>query len=174
MRPIALAAALFPAALFLAAPAAAQVRLVDAGIICPRASEGAMVEAPGTEAGFIRQIEADLTFDLPDRTVPTMDQLSFGFRVALKPGAPALPVTVVITHPPIGPRGVQREEWADILTPGTTNMNLFTFELDYEKVPGDWTFGIELDGTPVITVPFDVTESENQGRVERACFQFLS
>lgn len=169
MRPIALAAALL-----LAAPAAAQVRLVDAGIICPRESDGAMIVAPGTEAGFIRQIEANLAFDLPDRTVPTMDQLAFGLRVALKPGSGELPVTVVLTHPPMGARGIERQEWFDTLAPDTTSMNLFTFEFDHEKVPGDWTFGIEVDGVPAITVPFEVTEAENQGRVERACFQFLS
>ncbi|CTQ50064.1 DUF3859 domain-containing protein [Jannaschia donghaensis] len=160
--------------LLFATPLAAQVRLVDAGIICPRPTDGALVDAPGTESGFIRQIEAGLTFDLPDRTVPTLDQLGFGFRTELKPGASETDVTVVVTHPPMGDRGVEREEWRDTIVPGTTNMNLFTFELEYEKVPGPWTFSIEIDGTPVVTVPFEVTETENQGRVERACFQFLS
>lgn len=160
--------------LLLAFPATAQVRLVDAGIVCPRPSDGALLEAPGTESGFIRQIEADLMFDLPDRTVPTLDQLGFGFRTALKPGAPETDVTIVVTHPPMGDRGIEREEWRDTLVPGATNMNLFTFEFDYEKVLGPWSFSVEIDGKPVVTVPFVVTETENQGRVERTCFQFLS
>ncbi len=158
----------------LATPAAAQVRLSDAGIICPRESRGDLVEAPGTEAGHIRRIEEGLSFDLPDRIVPTMDQLSFGFRTELKPGTPALDVTVVVTHPPMGERGVEREEWSDTIQPGTSSLNLFTFELDYEKVPGDWAFSIEVGGEPVVTVPFTVTETDGRGPVERTCFQFLA
>lgn len=157
-----------------AVPAAAQVRLVEAGIVCPRQTTGVLVEAPGTEAGVIRQIEERTAFDLPDRTVPTMTDLSFGFRTALKPGAPPQAVTVVVAHPPMGPRGVEREEWDSSLQPGSDILNLFTFERDYEKVTGRWTFSIEIDGNPVVTVPFDVTEEDGRGRVEQACFQFLS
>lgn len=157
-----------------AGAAAAQVRLVEAGIICPRASSGDLVEAPGTEAGFIRQIEQGLAFDLFSRTVPTMDDLSFGFRTALKEGAAPQDVTIVVTHPPMGARGVVREEWSDTIRPGVANLNLFTFEQEYEKVPGRWTFGIEIDDVPVVTVAFDVTQDGGRGPVERACFRFMS
>lgn len=160
--------------ILLAAPATAQVRLIDAGIICPRESRGDLVEAPGTEAGHIRRIEEGLSFDLPDRLVPTMDLLSFGFRTELKPETPALAVTVVVTHPPMGPRGVEREQWADVMEPGMASLNLFTFEMDYEKVAGDWSFSIEVGGEPVVTVPFEVTETDGRGSVERVCFQFLA
>ncbi|MCK0169392.1 DUF3859 domain-containing protein [Jannaschia sp. S6380] len=168
-----LTAALIPL-LFCAAAAQAQVRLVEAGIICPREARGELIEAPGTEAGHIRRIEEGMSFDLLDRIVPTMDDLSFGFRTALKPGATTRDVTVVVTHPPMGPRGVEREEWDDVIEAGTESLNLFTFEEDYEKVPGRWTFAIEIDGEPVVTVPFEVTEDTGRGRVEQACFQFLS
>ena len=167
-----LTAALLAACLPL--PAGAQVRLVEAGIVCPRETTGALVEAPGTEAGVIRRIEQETAFDLPDRTVPTMTDLSFGFRTALEPGAPDQAVTVVVTHPPMGPRAVTREEWEDIIVEGGDNLNLFTFEQDYEKVAGPWTFAIEIDGVPVVSVPFEVTEGDGRGAVERACFQFLS
>lgn len=158
----------------LAVPAAAQVRLIEAGIICPREARGELIEAPGTEAGHIRQIEEGVGFDLFARTVPTMDDLSFGFRTALKPGTGPTPVTVVVTHPPMGPRGVTREEWQDVMVPGETSLNLFTFEMDYEKVEGPWTFSIEIDGAPVVRVPFEVTREGGRGPVERACFQFMS
>ncbi|SFI83818.1 DUF3859 domain-containing protein [Jannaschia pohangensis] len=166
----------FAAVVGLAAATSAQakVRLVEAGIICPRESTGALIDAPGTEAGFIRRIDEGLTFDLPDRTVPTLDNLSFGFRTALKPGVGSQAVTVVVTHPPMGERGVIREEWDDVIEAGSQSLNLFTFELPYEKVPGAWVFSIEIDGEPVVSVPFEVTEVNNRGRIEQACFQFLS
>ncbi len=158
----------------MAGAAQAQVRLVEAGIICPREAEGPVVDAPGTEAGFIRTIQDPVTFDLFDRTVPTMDNISFGFRTALKPGTPTQTVTVVVTHPPMGPRGVERQAWEDVIVTGTESLNLFTFEFDYEKVLGTWTFSIEVDGVPAVSVPFEVTENDGRGRVEQACFQFLS
>ncbi|CUH39208.1 hypothetical protein JSE7799_01931 [Jannaschia seosinensis] len=158
----------------LAAPAAAQVHLVEAGIICPRPTTGELMEAPGTEAGFIRQIDESLVFDLPDRIVPTMDRLSFGFRTGVKLGTPSQIVTVVITHPPMGPRDVTREEWEDKIPAGTESLNLFTFEKEYEKVPGPWTFEIEKDGETLVEVPFTVVDAGGSSRVEAACFQFLS
>ncbi|MFO6465494.1 DUF3859 domain-containing protein [Jannaschia sp. KMU-145] len=154
--------------------AAAQVRLVEAGIVCPRITTGELIEAPGTEAGVIRQIEYGTAFDLNARRVPTMDDLSFGFRTALKDGASTQVVTVVVTHPPMGPRGVEREEWTDTIVAGTTNLNLFTFEHDYEKVTGPWTFAIEIEGVPVVSVPFEVTDEGARGPVEQVCFQFMS
>ncbi|MEM9798494.1 MAG: DUF3859 domain-containing protein [Pseudomonadota bacterium] len=154
--------------------AQAGVALLEAGIICPRISTGELVEAPGTEAGFIRRIEQGMGFDLMDRTVPLMDNLSFGFRVGLKAGAEAMDVTVVVTHPPMGARGVTREEWTDTLWPGMTNLNLFTFEEDYEKVPGDWTFAIEADGETLVNVPFTVADTPATAPVDSACFQFMS
>ncbi len=153
---------------------AADVRLVEAGIICPRESSGELVPAPRTEAGHIRLIDESLGFDLLSRTVPTMDGLSFGFRTELEPGVDLRDVTVVVTHPPMGAAEVVREEWDDVLAANDASLNLFTFEEAYEKVPGIWTFAIEVDGQPVVTVPFEVTKTDGRNEVERACFQFLS
>ncbi|MEM7641414.1 MAG: DUF3859 domain-containing protein [Pseudomonadota bacterium] len=157
-----------------AAPAAAQVRLVEAGIVCPREPSGETLPAPGTEAGVIRQIDRDIGFDINARQVPALDFLSFGFRTTVKDGVDAQDVTIVVTHPPMGERAVTRQEWADILWPGDTNLNLFTFEEDYEKVLGPWAFSIEIDGEPVVTVPFTVVPAEASGPVQDVCFQFMS
>ncbi|UWQ17380.1 DUF3859 domain-containing protein [Jannaschia sp. M317] len=154
--------------------AQAQVRLIEAGIVCPRISVGELVEAPGTEAGVLRRIREGLVFDLNARTVPTMDHLGFGFRTGLKDGAEAQEVTVAVTHPPMGPREIEREEWTTTLWPGESNMNLFTFEEDYEKVPGPWTFSIEQAGRTLVSVTFEVTRDSGQGAVEQACFRFMS
>ena len=169
MRP-----ALTLALALLAAPATAQVQLLEAGIVCPRIVTGELVEAPDTEVGAIRQISGGIVFDLNARTVPTMSNLSFGIRFGLKPGAAGRDATVVVTHPPMGERGVTRQSWVTDLIPGEDNVNVFTFEFDYEKVPGDWTFGVEIEGQPVITVPFEVGEEGGRGPVEAACFQFMS
>ena len=153
--------------------APADVRLIEAGIICPRDSDGALVDAPRTEAGQIRIVDESLGFDLLTRTVPTMDDLSFGFRTELEPGVIVRDVTIVVTHPPTGEAGVVREEWDDVFAAGDARLNLFTFEEAYEKIPGTWTFSIEIEGRTVVSVPFEITE-DRRDEVERACFQFLS
>jgi hypothetical protein len=158
----------------LALPVSAQVQLIEAGIICPRIVSGEMVEAPDTEVGAIRMIDQALSFDLDARKVPTITNLGFGFRVALEPGIAEQDITIVVTHPPMGERGVTRQAWRDRLVAGETNMNLFTFEFDYEKVPGLWTFSVEVDGEAVVSVPFEVAAEDARGPVEAACFQFMS
>ena len=165
---------LAPLVLLLAAPAAAQVRLVETGIVCPRIVTGEMRPAPDTEFGEIRQIDQPVIFDLDARTVPTMTNLGFGFRIGLEAGQPARDVTIVVTHPPMGPRAVTRQSWSDRLEPGEDSVDLFTFEEDYEKVPGRWTFSVEIDGSVVVEAPFDVVAEGGHGPVEDACFQFMS
>lgn len=161
-------------AIFVTYDASAQVRLVEAGIVCPRPVEGELADAPNTEAGHIRRITDITTFDLLDRTVPALTDLSFGFRIELAPGLPDQAITVVIEHPPLGPRRVTRQEWEDTILRNGRSLNLFTFEFDYEKVPGPWTFSIEIDDAPVVSVAFEVVTDGGSGRVEQTCFQFLS
>ena len=169
-----LTAATIVSAALAAGGAEAQVRLVEAGIICPRPVTGELIDAPGTEAGHIRRIDEETAFDLLERTVPVMDEISFGLRIALKPGLPTQAVTMVVTHPPMGSRAVVRQEWDDLLLPGSDSLNLFTFEMPHEKVPGPWIFSVEVDGRAVVQVPFEITESDGRGAVEETCFQFLS
>jgi hypothetical protein len=167
-------AALLAALLTSPPPAAAQVRLIEAGVVCPREPEGELLPAPGTEMGAIRQIDRPITFDLPAREVPTIPLLSFGFRAALEAGAGPLDVDIVIEHPPLGEGRVTRQVWSDTLWPGEVSTNLFTFEFDHEMVPGDWTFAIETGGARLLSVPFTVVPARASGPVEDACFQFTA
>lgn len=159
----------------LAAPAGAQVRLVEAGVVCPDRREGEERPAPGTEAGFITTITEPVAFDLPERTVPSMRDLSFGIRVALKDGAGAMPIRVVTTHPPMGERGVTRQVYDSDLVPGEESLRIYTFDQDYEMVRGTWTFAIEApDGSTLLEVPFSVGDRFANARVDAACLGNLS
>jgi hypothetical protein len=161
------------ALLLLSLPVEAQVALLEAGVVCPRETTGELLPAPGTEAGAIRMIEQATAFDTDARRVPMLDLLSFGFRVASTADAPQ-EATIVVTHPPMGPRAVTRQEWVDTLWPGEGSLNLFTFEEAYEKVPGPWTFAVEVAGEAVVEVSFDVVPAGASGPVEQVCFQFMS
>ena len=158
-----------------AAPAAAQVRLVEAGIVCPEIRERAERRpAPDTEAGHVDTLAGEVEFDLPDRAVPLIRHLSFGFRVALDADRPETPLTVVVEHPPFGERQVSRESWVQWVGPGETTMNLFTFDESYEMVAGPWTFAIELDGERLVEVAFEAGVPGAAERVDAVCLSMLS
>ena len=158
-----------------AAPAAqAKVRLVEAGIVCPEVREGERRPEPDTESGFIETIEEEVVFDLPDRRVPLMRDLSFGFRVALKDGEPATALTIVVEHPPFGARSVSRESWTHLVEPGGTSTNIFSFDERYEMVEGRWRFAVELEGERVVDVPFDVGAPGAAERVNAVCLTALN
>ena len=168
-------AALLLALLLAPWPAAAKVRLLEAGIVCPAPkAEGARREAPDTETGFIDVIEQGLTFDLPDRAVPLMPDLGFGVRVALKDGEPDTRLTIVVEHPPTGAAGVERESWTQWVTGGETSLNLFSFDHAYEMVPGTWTFSIEVEGERLVSVPFEIGVPGAARRVEEVCLGNLA
>lgn len=158
-----------------AAPAGAAVRLLEAGLVCPAILDsGETRAAPDTQTGFIDVLREGVAFDLPDRTVPLMPDLGFGVRVALKDGAPAQEVTIVVEHPPTGADGVTREAWTQWLDPGATSLSLFSFDHAYEMVAGTWTFSVEVAGTRMVSVPFAVGAPGAAARVEAACLEGLS
>jgi hypothetical protein len=153
----------------LAAPAGAQLRLVEAGIVCPAEREGEMAPAPLTELGEIRLIDEAVSFDLPDRAVPAVQDLSFGLRVALPEGAAPVAAMMRVTHPPMGPRGVVEQMWPLTVAPGGDALNLFTFDLPHEFVQGPWRFAVVVEGEEVVSAEFRVGPPNSNPRVDSVC-----
>ena len=153
-----------------AMPAAAQVRLLEAGIVCPRVQEGETRPAPGTQAGYVRMVPG-LSFDMPGRTVPLVPDLAFGIRLELKADAP-LEVTMVTRHPPMGPDGVTEQRHQTTLPAGDSYVRSYSFDFDYEMLPGTWEMGVELDGRTLVSVPFTVTRADDR-RVTDICAPVL-
>jgi hypothetical protein len=153
----------------LASPAGAQLRLLEAGIVCPERREGAMVPAPLTEQGEIRRIEGEIAFDLPDRHVPLLAELSFGIRVGLPAGAAPVAAMMRVTHPPMGPRAVTEQMWPIALAPGGDTYALFTFELAHEFVEGPWRFSVVVEGEEAVAADFRVGPPGINPRVEQVC-----
>jgi hypothetical protein len=152
-----------------AAPAGAQLRLIEAGIVCPAERDGEMAPAPLTELGEIRLIDQDISFDLPDRAVPAIEDLSFGLRVGLPPGAAPVAGMVRVTHPPMGLRGVTEQMWPLTVEPGGDALNLFTFDLPYEFVLGPWRFAVVVEGEEVVSAEFRVGPEGINPRVDAVC-----
>lgn len=145
--------ALLPAALCLAAlPALAEtvspeIGFFEAGVLCSP-DDIATAPAPDTIAGFTNIIEGDPPFVSTGRVVPGVIGVSFGVKSqAAKADFPA--VTIVVTHPPMGPEGVTRQSYSSDIIASDTSLTFYELEYDYEVVLGDWTF-TAMDGDRVL------------------------
>lgn len=139
------------------------------GVICEVELQGTR-PAPETLSGQLNLIDQNRTIDVESVQVPAEIGLSFGIRATLSPGAAVPEVTVIVTHPPMGPNGVTVERWTAAMNFGETALNLFTFENDYELVEGAWMFQLEHDGRTLLQQPFEVTAPGSVPAVQKACF----
>ena len=146
------------------------VELLGAGVICEVELEGQR-EAPETVSGILNIVDQDREIDVATPRVPADLGLSFGVRAGLLPGT-AIPgmVDIVVTHPPMGDRGVTVERWQAVMNAGETSINLFTFQHDFEMVQGPWLFQIVSEGEVLLQQPFEVTPSGTVPPVQQTCF----
>lgn len=139
------------------------------GVLCDIELQGSR-PAPGTMSGKLNLIDQNRPIDVETAQVPAEIGLSFGVRAALTAGAVAPEVTIVVTHPPMGPDGVTVERWSAPMNSGEASLNLFTFENDYELVQGAWMFQIEYSGEVLLQQPFEITAPGTVPAVQKACF----
>ncbi|SFI83791.1 DUF3859 domain-containing protein [Jannaschia pohangensis] len=147
-------------------PVFAQVQLVETGIICPDTREGRLIDAPGTEAGFVRVLDG-LDFDMPGRIVPLVPDLAFGIRVRLKDDVPR-DVTMITRHPPMGANGVTEQVHISTLPADDTYIRVYSFDFDYEMLPGVWTLAVADGDDLLLSVDFEVVEAYDP-RIDNIC-----
>ncbi len=147
------ATAVLPAAAgaSLAAPGAAAATY---GYFCAR-NPVAEIPAEDTISGTVSLIEGPPRLIRQGPLVPAQIGVGFGVIFDLSPGA-AGPVTVEVTHPPMGPQGVTRETWVSSATGVDGNYVGFTFDLPYEVREGRWSFRGTANGRMVFEASFDV------------------
>jgi hypothetical protein len=149
--------------------AAPPMVLESHGVICQVELQGSR-PAPETLSGQLNLIDQNRPIDVETMQVPAEIGLSFGIRATLTPGSVVPEVTVVVTHPPMGPNGVTVERWSAAMNYGEASLNLFTFEKEYELVQGMWMFQLERDGQVLLQQPFEVTKPGSVPQVQQACF----
>ena len=144
------------------------VMLIERGVICQVTPEGARA-APETEQGIINLIEPGRRVDVATEVVPAALGISFGIRFTLAETAAPLALRVIVTHPPMGSRGVEVESWTTGAVPGAPSLSLFTFEYAYEMVEGDWTMALEAGGERLLEQHFTVVPADAARPVLAAC-----
>lgn len=147
---------------------APEVSLVDFGVICAVELAGQR-DAPLTESGTLNLIDQGREIDVTTTVVPAAIGLSFGIRAqTLSPAGGS--ARVVVTHPPMGPRGVTVESWTTPLEKDRAVLNLFSFDHDYELVLGHWTFQLVSSGQVLVEQRFDVVPPLNAPTTMDRCF----
>jgi hypothetical protein len=129
---------------------------VEAGIFCTEKT-GERIEAPGTVSGFIDLVDE---VELVARTlvVPTAPGLTFGYRAAVLADAPD--AVQVVRHPAFRGLGAREQIMPAPLRRGATRLGLYTFDHDYERVEGPWSFEIRQGGKRLLRVAFRAVPPE--------------
>ncbi len=158
--------ALIPIVAALAGPVRAEADLtaepgafdrIEAGIICAP-EDGRREAAPDTRLGYVNLVDGDITMGLAARRIPAMDGLAFGVLVTLADAVGTQEVTIIVTHPPMGPGGSTRDVWQSNLSGGRQSANFFRFEYPEERVPGAWTISAMADERVLYTAKFEVVD----------------
>ncbi|MFW2589058.1 DUF3859 domain-containing protein [Sagittula sp. SSi028] len=161
---------MFPALMSCLLPhSAVALDIIEHGVICD-APIGRPVPAPDTVSGILNTIEQGLAFDVTTTVVPAELGLTFGIRAALPQGSPAIDLTVVVTHPPMGPSGQQVESWPTTVYPDAPALNLFTFEEPFELIEGPWHFALMQGEETLAEKQFTITPKGTAPEVQSICF----
>lgn len=115
----------------------------------------AEIPAEDTISGTVSLIEGPPRLIRQGPLVPAQIGVGFGVIFDLPPGTSG-PVTVEVTHPPMGPQSVTRETWVSSATGVAGNYVGFTFDLPYEVRKGAWSFRGTANGRVVFEATFDV------------------
>lgn len=108
----------------------------EAGIICAPEVTGTN-PAPDTVAGVTNIVDGPVEWVSRGRAVPSVLGMGFGAKAQAK-GGDIWPVTVVVTHPPMGEGGLTRQSYETIVQGDTLSITLYQFDFDYELLPGPW------------------------------------
>ena len=123
------------------------------------------VMAPGTSTGTTKLL-TDIQHTVTTRTVPARIGVHFGFRYTVI-GAPAgetvrLHMVTILPSPgltdPANPQPKLRSEYDMARTIGERLYRDYSFEHDWELVPGVWTFQIWLQGRMLAEQQFTVVK----------------
>jgi hypothetical protein len=106
-------------------------------------------------AGVSNVIADDPPFVSDGRLVPGV--IGVGFAIKARTAAEVLPaLTVVVTHPPMGPDQVTRQSFVTALGDLDLSLVAWQFEYEYELVQGTWTVAVS-DGREILySVSFEV------------------
>ena len=113
--------------------------------------------AEGTVSGVIGLLDETPVFARPGPVVPARVGIGFGVHVQVAPQF-AGPATIETSHPPMGPNGVTSQIWEVEFSADRVSYNGFSFDFEYELLPGPWSFTATANGRLIYKVDFTVVD----------------
>ena len=162
------------AAVFSAAPALAENGLrtgevvAAAGVICAGMTTGQR-DAPDTISGRALVIDRVPQFAAPGTLVPAVIGMGFGVMAQTSGDLATDSLTVVLTHPPMGPDNIRRQQFTSHLTEGAASFVFFHFDHQYELVTGRWTLTAMSHGDIAYRVAFDIVAPQDAPELATLC-----
>jgi len=144
------------------------LQLLRAGIICPHDTLGSQ-PAPDTEAGEIGLLAPGVTIRLQQSRVPAKLGMGFGIQSQLAPGTAPRDLRIVVTHPPMGDKGLTRQSWRFTPSDSEPYLSVFTFEFPYEMVLGTWTMEVHDGEDILLRRSFDIVPEEEERLAVAIC-----
>ncbi|MCC5974974.1 MAG: DUF3859 domain-containing protein [Rubellimicrobium sp.] len=142
------------ALIWLAATAAAEGDVVgraigsfEAGVFCAPPTIGTR-PSPETVAGTTHVVDVTPEFLSNSRLVPAEIGFAFGVLARSK-SADLWDVTMVVTHPPMGPEGTTEQRFDTFIGADLPSMTYYQFDHESELLPGRWTLEAR-DGESVV------------------------
>ncbi len=139
----------------------------EAGIFCAPETVGTSV-APDTVAGTTHVVEVTPEFLSNSRQVPAVIGIGFGVLAKAK-RENLFDVTMVVTHPPMGPEGVTRQSFLTAIPADAPSMTYYQFDRESELLPGQWTLEALYEGETVYRARFMVVPPEALPALASAC-----
>lgn len=146
---------------------APDMAFLQAGILCPPPAI-AVREAPGTVAGVTNVIDVTPEFLSDGRKLPAAKGLAFGVT-AQSDAIIYDPVTIRVTHPPMGPEGTTQQEYLTRIGPEGPSISLYHLEYGYEMVTGPWSISAFAGERLLYRVEFAVVPPAQVPQLARIC-----
>ena len=164
---LALALAIFSPLTATAETVSDYVAEFESGVICPPPTTGERV-APGPVAGVTHVIEENPPFVSVANQVPAVKGIGFGVRASVV-FAEGMPVTMVVTHPPMGEDGVTSQEFTSHLSGESRSITFYQFDYAYELLVGRWTMQALSGDTVIYATEFDILPPDEVPELAGIC-----
>ncbi|MBK4215861.1 DUF3859 domain-containing protein [Paracoccus caeni] len=141
---------------------------LQAGVFCSQAAEG-RIDAPDTTIGYIYDPVGLPHIRWVQTSVPAAIGVAFGIRA--RAAEEGFPVTVTVSHPPFPGHNTTEEVWSGNFNSSGDSSSSFSFDYQFELVPGDWRITIVASetGKVLLDKPFTVVPPERHPHIVKAC-----
>ncbi|SFS20456.1 protein of unknown function [Yoonia litorea] len=147
---------------------AAKVDWLEAGVICAPEAIG-FRDAPETITGRAHIIEAMPDFVAQTQVVPAVIGVGFGVKLQATAETPFQPVTITLSHPPMGAEGISRQSFTSAISGETPTVAFFQFDHGYELVEGTWYFEAREGDQLIYRVAFRIVPPQQVPALANAC-----